>query len=179
MLRQLILLLILSVFLGGCSIFPSEKEIVQHTRESAQQAFKAQTPTANIKSGTISMYLPSAVKVEEQDANNIILSKGDKQTFIVFYNSMEDESSQLNYQSARQKENRLLLKSFKDEDRFGYVRVMPVNKQSKYELQVGQGGVKITTYSKKDELEDNAALMMNIAKSIHFKKSSYRARESY
>ncbi len=158
-------------------MFPSEKEIVQQTWKSAEQAFEDQTPTSNIKTGTISMYLPSAVKVEEQDANNIILSKGDKQTFIVFYNSMEDESSQLNYHSAGQKENRLLLKSFKDEDRFGYVRVLPVNKQNKYELQVGQGGVKITTYSKKSELEDNAALMMNITRSIHFKKSSSRSRE--
>ncbi|WP_028783494.1 hypothetical protein [Thalassobacillus devorans] len=160
-------LTILVFVLGGCSFFMSEEDAISKTYEVAKSTFEKNETKTNHKTDSFSLYIPDSMKISEESKSNLILNEGE-QTFILFYNPKEERKSKLNYQAASEKDNHLLLKSFEDEGRFGYIRVMPVNEEEKYELQVGVGGVKVTTYAEKASLMDDAEKMMKIANSIAY-----------
>lgn len=162
------LILTMLVFvLGACSFVMSEEDVISQTHEVAKMKFEKNETETNHKAGSFSLYLPDSMEVSEETNSNLIL-KEDEQTFILFYNPKEERKSKLNYQAASEKHNHLLLESFEDEGRFGYVRVLPKSEEEKYELQVGVGGVKVTTYAEKDSLKNDAEKMMKIANSIAY-----------
>lgn len=157
-------LFILTVVLFGCS-FQSEEEAVNQAKESAKVVFNSnKSIESNHKVDEFSLYLPERMQVKEADKSNVILKDGD-QTFIVFYNSLEDASSRLGYKAAKT-ESSLLLESFKDDEKFGYIRVRSHNEEENYELQVGVGGVKVTTYTSKEQLDKDSKALMKVARSI-------------
>src|SRR5699024_10384821 len=103
---------------------------------------------SNYQGEEYSFYLPDELVVEEEDANNIILTNDAGQTFIVFYNALEGPTSMVYYQAAKDS-SALLYESFSTEDVFGYIRIMSdQDRKNSYELQIGVGGVKLTTYTK-------------------------------
>lgn len=161
------LLTILAFVLGGCSFFMSEEDAISQTQEVAKTTFEKNETETNHEAGSFSLYLPDSMKISEESNSNLILNEGE-QTFILFYNPKEERKSKLNYQAASEKDEHLLLESFEDKGRFGYVRVLPINEEEKYELQVGVGGVKVTTYAEKDSLKNDAEKMMKIANSIAY-----------
>ncbi|MFD2761885.1 hypothetical protein [Lentibacillus juripiscarius] len=155
--------------LTGCSMIQSEEEAIQHAGEAAEKQFHADDAAeANQELDILSMYVPAGLEVDKEEASNIILKDG-SQTYIVFYNELEGPKSKLSYKAAAAKEDEaLLLETFEDKDKFGYIRIMPADEEDKYELQLGVGGVKITTYTPKSSMEDDAEAMMKMSRSIAF-----------
>ncbi|PAV30117.1 hypothetical protein CIL05_06535 [Virgibacillus profundi] len=154
---------LLFVTLSGCSM-KSEEETITDTKDIAENTFMDDTPIeSNYEFKGNSFYLPSGLEEKSGDENNLVLEDGD-QTYIVFNNNNEEPLSQLHYNAAQDK-NALLLESFSDENKFGYIRLQPDEGEG-YELQIGIGGVKITTYTTKGKMEEDTEELMKVAKSI-------------
>lgn len=159
-----VLFILVTVLLAGCSL-KSEKEVIKETEDAAREAFLSEEKIElNKKLENFSFYLPDDLTVEEANETNVILKDGE-QTYILFYNKLEDSTSKLNYKSASLQKEALLMESFTTQGKFGYIRVMD-SKEDKYELQIGIGGVKITTYTEKSSMVDDAKNLMKIARSI-------------
>ncbi|WP_156646127.1 hypothetical protein [Lentibacillus sp. JNUCC-1] len=155
-------MLVCMLVLGGCA--KTEKEILTEAEENAQQAFQAgQGPNPNYQGETFSFFVPAELEVMDADAHNVVL-EDDEHTYIVFYNSLENKKSTLNYDAA-QNPGSLLYQSFEAKDRFGYIRILP-DDEEQFEIQVGIGGAKITTITDLQALDDQAAELMKMARSI-------------
>ncbi|WP_226036385.1 hypothetical protein [Aquibacillus saliphilus] len=157
-------IIVISV-LTGCSLV-SEEEALADAHEVAAKTFKQETIETNTDLEHFSLYLPAGFEVTDETQSNLIL-ENDDQTYILFYNALEDTTSELNYQAAATGGNSTLLESFDDEDRFGYIKVLAIEEHN-YELQVGVGGVKITTHTSKGKLKENSEEMMSMATSIAY-----------
>lgn len=166
-----IVILLFLVALTGCSM-QTEEEAIKDAKESAKEVFNSdQKIETNHKLNSFSMYLPNSLEVEEKDKSNVILKDGD-QTYIVFYNNLEDPLSKLSYKSATSKSGEaLLLETFEDKNKFGYIRILPHHEDS-YELQIGVGGAKITTYTSRGNLGNDSEELMKIAESIAVQQTS-------
>ncbi|WP_156291530.1 hypothetical protein [Oceanobacillus salinisoli] len=152
---------IATIALGGCNT-PTEEEAVMQAREEAIMVFEEDTPIeSNTELDDTALYISNKMEVQNADKNNLILEDGN-QTYILFNNPIEDQFSELNYHAAETNQA-LILESFQDNEKFGYIRVLP-DEEEGYELQVGVGGVKITTYTSKENLSDDAEEMMKMAK---------------
>ncbi|WP_079530556.1 hypothetical protein [Halobacillus hunanensis] len=162
------LFIVMAMLLGGCSFMLSEKEAISQTKEASLKAFEQENMKPNYDGQALSMYLPDSMEVKQQANNNIVIKEGSDQTYILFYNAMETQASRLNYKTASTIDENLLLQSYKDKDRFSYVRVLPLNEKEEYELQVSVGGVKITTYTEKGQLASDSEKMMKIANSVQY-----------
>ncbi|MFD1038175.1 hypothetical protein ACFQ3N_07085 [Virgibacillus byunsanensis] len=151
------------LFIVGCSP-QTEEDVLQDTKEAAMNTFEdEETIEANHEIDSFSFYLPNDLEVVEEDVFNVILEDGD-QTYIVFYNNLESPLSELHYNSAKNDKS-VLYESFKDGEKFGYIRVVPGDDED-YEIQIGVGGVKITTYTTLGDLDNEAPELMKIARSI-------------
>ncbi|WP_284139868.1 MULTISPECIES: hypothetical protein [unclassified Virgibacillus] len=165
----LLVILALVIFIVGLTIseYKSEKTIIQDARKIAERTFKnAANEGENSEKADLPFYLPKGFHVTEQDKNNIIL-ENKEQTFLIFNNGLESADSELNYTAAARNEDALLIESFQDKEKFGYIRIVP-DEENHYELQVGVGGVKITTFTPKTNLENDARELMKIALSLAF-----------
>ncbi|RDW16390.1 hypothetical protein CWR48_17250 [Oceanobacillus arenosus] len=174
--RIIIFALFMVLVLSGCSL-KSEENAVMDAKETARQVFEEQTPIeANHEINERALYLPANLEVQSGDETNLILENGD-QTFIVFHNTNEDNKSELNYHSA-QTDKALVLESFNDDDKLAYIRILPDEGEG-YELQIGIGGVKITTYTTLAKLHKDAQEMMKMAKFISTESQyAYRLKRS-
>lgn len=159
----LVLGIILAIFVSGCSM-KSEKEAINDAKNAAEIVFKADNsikPNHDLEN--FSFYLPDRLEVKEAAKSNVILHDND-QLFIVFYNKLEKPNSKLNFQSVK-KDSVLLLESFSDKNKFGYISIFP-DEGKGYLMQIGIGGVKTTTYTSTGNMAEDAEDMMKIAKSI-------------
>lgn len=153
------------VILSSCQS-ESEEDVLDATEKIAAETFESKASIkVNQKLDHLSLYLPGNIYVEEETENNIILSDG-QQTYITFYNKLEEPLSELYFHTAEEQNNEaLLLKSFQDNHKFGYIQVLP-ERDKTYELQIGIGGVKITTLTSKDKMITHTKELMKIARSI-------------
>lgn len=166
----IILALSLLIILVSCQS-KSEEEAIEEAKDTAEMIFTtSQTMTPNKELEHLSLYLPEHLEIEEIDENNILLSNA-KQTYIIFYNDLEEPTSELNYQIAQNNET-LLLEAFSDKEKFGYIQILPES-DGQYEIQVGIGGIKITTYTTKKEMAKHAEELMEVALSIESLDNQY------
>ncbi|QKY69728.1 hypothetical protein [Lentibacillus sp. CBA3610] len=165
-LKGVIIMLFCVSVLMGCSM-PSEEEAIKSAEDTAEDVFNAdESIETNQQLNTFSMHVPQGMDVVEEDATNVVLEDGE-QTYIVFYNNLESPLSKLSYESAAaNSEQALLLETFVDQEKFGYIRVLQDDEEDSYELQTGIGGVKITTYTSKSGMERDSEAMMSMARSI-------------
>ncbi|RKQ30526.1 hypothetical protein [Oceanobacillus halophilus] len=164
-LRLVMVLLISMIMASGCSN-KTEDEAVSEAKEMARTVFELEAEIeANEEVNGLPLYIPGQLDVQSEEENNLILEDGN-QTYLVFYNVIEDTKSKLNYESA-QSDNTLILETFEDNEKFGYIRILPKEEEG-YELQVGVGGVKITTYTTKRKMADDTEEMMKMAKYMAF-----------
>jgi hypothetical protein len=162
---SIIYLMLIVGLLTGC--FASVEEVSTETVASVEQAFKAKPVEPNNTEKSFSYFLPSDMNVESAGQNNVILQKGE-QLFILFVNPNEPKDSTEMYESTVQKTSKdkdIVNETFKDDSRFGYVKVEEIENKS-YEVSVGIGGVKITTESKLSEVSVTAEQMMQIVSSV-------------
>ncbi|WP_067727495.1 hypothetical protein [Oceanobacillus damuensis] len=155
--------LLIAFLLAGCSM-KSEEKAISEANAAAEHVFHNETETdTNYKIDNNSIYIPAHLEVESSDDSNIILVNG-SQTYIVFNNPIEAPVSELNYNAATT-EDALVLESFADADKFGYIRILPDEGEG-YEMQIGAGGAKITTFTSKGKMAEDAEELMKLAKSI-------------
>ncbi|MGN8645841.1 hypothetical protein ACTNEO_09225 [Gracilibacillus sp. HCP3S3_G5_1] len=166
----LFVVFLLIVFLIGMSIWTSRptEEVLSEAIEVAEHRFQADAKAQNHQVGNLSLYLPENFEIEEKTVNNVLLTK-DEQTYILFYNVLESQKSNLNYEAAKEGNDHEWLVSFENQDRFGYISIIDVDEE--FELQLGVGGVKVPTISSRDELVQDVTDMMDIANSITYEES--------
>ncbi|WP_163539206.1 hypothetical protein [Gracilibacillus sp. YIM 98692] len=159
------LLLIFIIWVSAWSMQPTE-EVLRESVQIAEQEFNQESKVTNTNLEHFNIYLPEEFTVAEQSVSNVLLEK-DNQTFILFYNTLEDSTSRLNYEAAVSMDNHLALESFEDEDRFGYINISN-NQEDEIQLQVGIGGVKITTFTDWSDMKHDVSDMMKIANSLAY-----------
>lgn len=155
-------LLVLVGLLSGCASIEDESKEAVSTVETA---FKAQPEKTNSENGDISFYLPTTMKIEDKDENNVILQKGD-QTFILFVNPNEARTSDVLYNAVDAKEF-AVDQTYTDKERFGYVKVFELEDKL-YLVTVGIGGIKMTTETKVSDISESAEEMMKIVSSVQY-----------
>ncbi|WP_449537286.1 hypothetical protein [Ferdinandcohnia sp. Marseille-Q9671] len=153
--------LLIGLLTGCASIEEESKE----TETAVESAFQAQPEKTNSENGDVSFYLPTSMKIEEKDENNVILAEGN-QTYILFVNPNEASTSDVLYKAIDAKEFEVD-KTFTDKERFGYVKVFEID-DDYYLVSVGIGGVKMTTEAKVSEISESATEMMKIISSVQY-----------
>lgn len=147
------------------SVKPVE-EVLSDAVEVAEKQFKDHSGEINTELAHFSIFLPEGFNVEEQSAHNLILTK-EEQTYILFYNELESEASRLNYNAVSdENKNSKWLESFEDNERFGYIYITELEEQ--FEVQLGVGGVKVTTISSQERLLEDVNDMMEMANSLAY-----------
>lgn len=164
--KPLLLAVMLLLLMGACSV--PEEEALSSTEIAAQEAFNKKASKPNKSTEDIKYFLPEEMKVDTEEKNNILLTKGD-QNIILFYNPIVQKNDDTIYTDLEKRKGSLLLKKFDGKERDGFLAVFPVEEKT-YELIVGVGGVKLTTETSSNKMEESARLMMQIAKSIAFKE---------
>ncbi|MDR4889276.1 hypothetical protein RGU12_17320 [Fredinandcohnia sp. QZ13] len=157
----LTLLLIVGLLTGCASVEDESKETIS----SVETAFNAQPEKTNSENGDVSFYLPSTMKIEKKDENNVILQKGN-QTFILFVNPNEERTSDALYKEI-DAEKFMVDQTFKDKERYGYVKAYKIEDKL-YIVTVGIGGIKMTTEVKVSEISESASEMMKIVSSVQY-----------
>ncbi|KGX83694.1 hypothetical protein [Pontibacillus marinus] len=155
---------LLILFLSG--FFVSEKQAMQNAKSAAKEAFNKEEVPFTKELESISLYMPKTMKIVSNSANNLILRE-DEQGYILFYNPFEKLKSDTFYKDAKKAKDIELIETFRNEERFGYIRVIKLDEET-YELQVGVGGVRMTTETDKNDLKEDAHEMMKIVRSIAY-----------
>ncbi|SHN04501.1 hypothetical protein [Gracilibacillus kekensis] len=166
----LVVISFLFVFLIGISIWSIQpkEEVLANAIEVAEQQFALESKVQNKQVENFSLYLPEGYKVEEQNNSNLLLNKEEKR-FILFYNELETQTSRLNYEAAKESNNHKWLEAFEEKERFGYINIK--EREEGFEVELGVGGVKVTTRSSKEDLVGDVADMMDIANSIAYEET--------
>ncbi|MGE7758846.1 hypothetical protein [Peribacillus sp. NPDC097895] len=160
--KFLIIFLILSSLVVSCSSIDRQ---TKKAEKAAELAFRNDEKQPNIEAGLIQVYLPKDFKVVEEHDNNLILQKGDK-IYILFVNPNEKEDSSVLFLAIKEQDDQyVVLHSFQNDDKFGFISIKESPKE-KYELAVGIGGVKLTTETDKDHLKTDAKQMMEVVSSV-------------
>lgn len=152
--------------LVGCSA--STEEIKKETKTAVEQAFKSKPTETNKKSDAFSYYLPSDMEVQKEESNNVIIEKGKEDLYILFLNPNEAKNSQVMFETVTPPDNskEVVSETFKDKERFGYVKVFQTQDEKLYEVSVGIGGVKMTSEAKANTVAEVAGEMMKIVSSV-------------
>lgn len=166
----LLVIALLLLCLITISVMSIEKveNVVDEAMTIAESTFH-ETPTEpNQEVENFTIYIPDELKIDEQSKNNAVLVSNDGQSYILFINDIENKQSKLNYETVREHSNGESdwLETFEDEDRFGYVYIQPL--EDDFEVQIGIGGIKLTTISSKQNIVDDVEMMMDISNSIDY-----------
>ena len=164
-------IILLSCLFLLCACTPSKEEAVKDTTNAITTTFKEKPAEANEKAKHFSYYKPDALQISQNGEHNIIFQDRDDNVFILFVNPKENSRSQLNYQTiVKEKHNRDMLKSFHVGDYFIFVYVKPI-KDKDFELVVDAGGVKMSTKTTLNHLEDEAKMMAKVIRSVQVNKN--------
>ena len=162
----LVLSLLLTILLMGCTI--SDEELTKTTIDITKQAFENTPMKINEQTNLFSYYLPEEFTVKETKKYNVLLEEG-SQSYLLFVNENEEANSKVSYDTlVEQYEKPFITETFEDKERFGYLFVNSLEKNT-YEVTVGIGGTKLTTEAKANDVSDAAKNMMDIVKSVHKK----------
>lgn len=159
--------IMLILFWNG--FFTTEEKAIQNAKSAAQNAFQTDEIPITKELEEISLYLPESMDIVSNSENNLIL-KEDEQNFILFYNPFEALDSDTFYKVAKEAKDIAFIESFSIQERFGYIRVIPLDDEN-YELQIGVGGVKMTTDTTKRSMKHDATMMMKVVRSIAYSTS--------
>ncbi|MCA1032388.1 hypothetical protein LCL95_15240 [Bacillus timonensis] len=148
--------------LSGCASIDEE---TKNTKLEVENVFEAKPLAANEKHQDFSYYIPENMDIESKGDYNLIFKDG-KQLYILFINPIENKASDTLYKSTVHKTGKVIVdETFKDKERFGYVKVFEIDKNI-YEVSVGLGGIKMTTETKKGNISNSAKEMMQIVTSV-------------
>lgn len=151
--------------LSGCG--KSVEEQINMGVASAQTVFEESPKEANKKMGQIELYLPSGYKIQDtDDVNNYVLTKG-KDKYILFVNVNEKEDSKLHYELLKKNMSKAIVKEqpLELDGIFGFTMVLE-HGENQFELVASSGGVKVSTISNDQKIDNKLEEMMRIARSV-------------
>jgi hypothetical protein len=164
-LNLIFMIVLITILLASCS---SIEDIVIEAENEAKEEFMSSPKGVNAETSGFTYYVPREMEVENKINHNIILTEG-KQTFILFVNTLEKPDSKVLYETSLATDQEFIVnKTIEDNERFGFVQVLQIEK-NKYEVSVGIGGVKLTTETKKRNIAKDTKKMMHIANSVRLK----------
>ncbi|WP_339251062.1 hypothetical protein NSQ43_13700 [Sporosarcina sp. FSL W8-0480] len=134
--------------------------------EAAKTAFELHDKAVNAEVENVSLYKPAGFTISKSsDGQNIIMKKGDE-TFLLFINPNENMESRLFYDLLERNDKSVRYEEiFTDDGYFGFASVLKKS-DDQVELITSVGGIKLTTITKKKNIEKNMANMMEIVRSI-------------
>ncbi len=163
---HIIATIIVVLSLAGCG--KTVEERIEVGVASAQTTFNESPEEPNTTIGHIQLFAPKGYTVEQGvDEMNFVLTK-DKESYILFVNTIETEDSQLNYENLLADNMKDVVKSqkFETDGMFGFSAVVKHDDEEQYELIVSIGGIKLTTISNGKKIEDKLAEMMQVVRSV-------------
>ncbi|MDN4606985.1 hypothetical protein [Sporosarcina highlanderae] len=133
---------------------------------AAKTAFELNDKVVNDEVEDISLYKPAGFTISKSsNGQNIIMKKGDE-TFLLFINPNEKKDSRLFYDLMERNDQSVHFeKVFTDDGYFSFASVLKKG-EDQVELITSVGGIKMTTITKKKNIESNMAHMMEIVRSI-------------
>lgn len=159
------IMVMLLTLLGACSANIDDEQI--KAEQLAKESFTSDSKETNTDTEYFSLYVPSAMKLDDTDPNNILITEGEE-LYLLFINQNEGQASKVIYESTlNSAENFRLNKTFENENQFGYILIKD-NSEKEYELTIGVGGVKMSTVTDASNIAENAQTMMEIVNSIQF-----------
>lgn len=161
----LLIIGLMTLVVSGCGL--SEEEVIENISETIQTSFNRQSPEPNTEFDHFNIYFPENIEIIEESDGNVIFND-QNQTYILFYNRLESPLSDAFYLAEKRRGNYLLLESYQDTERLIYVKVSEVEED--FELQVGVGGLRLTTHVALKELEDTFNEMVDMINSIEIKE---------
>jgi predicted Zn-dependent protease len=135
--------------------------------EAAKEAFYSNDKNRTEEIDGIKLHKPAGFKIDEKsDAQNIVFTKNEE-TFILFINPNEKSDSNLFYDLLLADKSKEIIEqaTFNDEGTFGFAAVVKSSNDD-IELITSVGGSKMTTVTKKGNIEENLTRMMEIVRSI-------------
>jgi hypothetical protein len=162
---------VLILTLAGCS--KTVEEQIDTGVASAQTVFEETPQQSNQTIGKIELYVPPGFTVEEtEDLNNLILTKGNE-SYLLFVNYYEKEDSNLHYKLLKHNPSSKIIKeqTVEFDGAFGFTAVTEYDEEQ-FELIASSGGVKISTISKDDKIDEKLVDMMTIVRSVNILKEN-------
>ncbi|KAA0965114.1 hypothetical protein FQ087_02010 [Sporosarcina sp. ANT_H38] len=163
---KFIFLLAISVLaLAACG--KSLDESVTSGVEGAREAFHSNDKNRTEEIDGIKLHKPVGFKISDKsDAQNIVFTKNEE-TFILFVNPNEESDSKLFYDLLLADKSKEIIEqaTFTDAGTFGFTAVVKSD-NDEVELITSVGGSKMTTMTKKGNIEKNLIRMMEIVRSI-------------
>ncbi|SDB93930.1 hypothetical protein SAMN05421734_10318 [Pelagirhabdus alkalitolerans] len=163
--RFYIMMILLAVVIGLSACGVSEEEVVDSITEKTDEYFDVDSPAVTHEFALFDIYIPETAEITEE-AENYLVIEDQNQTYILFSNNLEDPMSDSFYSQAETMDHHLLLESYEDDERFGYLQLSEL--EDDYEIQIGIGGIRMTTHSSLDDAEQQLEKMSQIINSIEF-----------
>ncbi|MDN4493716.1 hypothetical protein [Ureibacillus aquaedulcis] len=151
--------------LTGCG--KTVEEQIDTGVASAQTVFEENPQQPNKTIGKIELYVPSGYDVKEsEDLNNLIITQGEE-SYILFVNYQEKEDSNLQYELLKNDSSKKIIKeeTVEFDGAFGFSAVLDYDEEQ-FELIVSSGGVKMSTISEDENIDQKLVDMMTIVRSV-------------
>ncbi|MET3682683.1 hypothetical protein ABID56_000764 [Alkalibacillus flavidus] len=156
--------LILALVITGCS--QSMEEAFDKGESHVKDTFlSTEGPEANYTVNDFELYKPDELRVSEQNASNIVFNDSG-QSYILFINEFEAPNSRWFYNQIENKDQ--YLRTFQTDEAFAYLHADNYEEDS-YEVHVGIGGIKMSTVTTPNQMEDDITMMINMIKSVEQK----------
>jgi hypothetical protein len=162
-LKWLFIALSCILVLTGCT---TKGQALTAVQKSVQHQYHQQANIANQTTKSFLFFQPKGFMVDSKGTHSIVFKDKKGNLYILFVNSLEGKTSQVNYKNDLASLKRGAVKrTFNDQGSFNYIILSPsVNKQ--YELIIGCGGIKMSTKTTLENAQTASKNMSTIIKSI-------------
>lgn len=161
--------MLMSALLVGCGT--SLEEQIETGFAQSEKVFNEGASKTNKKIDNVKVYLPDGFEIENSETENNYLIRDNDDLYVLFVNTLEDQSSQLYYNGLmdEQKEQVVEINTYEVEETFGFTAVLDHGKDE-YELIASVGGVKVSTMTVDKKVDEKLTNMMQIANSVQFEQ---------
>ncbi|MGM8215657.1 hypothetical protein ACLIA0_08770 [Bacillaceae bacterium W0354] len=156
------------VTLTGC--LQSEDKVMNEIEKRLKDEFLSDEKIeANFELKRLSVYKPDSLELQEEGINNFIFTDGSR-PYVLFINEFEAPNSKWFYNrlKSENKNNKMFLRSFESDEEFVYLAVQE-HEDKQYEVQIGIGGIKMSTLTNIKDLETVVSTMLDMIQSVEEK----------
>ena len=162
-----IVFLLSLLLLTACNV--SEKDALGNAELALEQTLEMEPMEGTAEGEDFTYYIPSGFNVDEdiEGSNNVVLNDKE-QLYILFVNPFEQKDSKVVYESTLLSYNNVLInESFMKDNQFVYLIIdKEQQNDGEYEVTFGIGGVKITTVTDTNNMEESVRKMVEIVSSV-------------
>ncbi|MDQ0351294.1 hypothetical protein J2R98_001097 [Alkalibacillus filiformis] len=155
-----ILPLVFVVVISACS--PSAEEAFNQAESEVRSVvLSSEDIEPNYSFDRFDTYKPENFQVTDENQHNVVFNDGD-QPYVLFVNEFEEPNSKWFYN--RIQDEGVYLRTIETDDAFAYIHAIEHDDQ--YEVHLGIGGIKMSTVTNLNQVEDDAKLMIEIISSV-------------